>query len=215
MFRQQLRTLGNLATTLNFPLTDWLRKERHRAALIKDMDSTLRDLHVQFNWPWPDQHSNITSPSSGKAANSPPMGNPAPFLSPIESHRRLSQELRQEDLKLSQLSLNDPSPEDNGNDIRRSFSSISEPGDSLYRRSGSNVPDANRRRAMTGGDVEKEIRTLLRATYRSKNFGWTLLLATLLLDLGVTLEVARECEKDSDHRVTFQKYKQMLAHCGR
>ena len=77
MQHHRIRTLGKLASTLNFPLVEWLRKERYRTALITDMMVTFKDLHKQFDWPWTHMSPRRLSEDH---KNSPPLASP---LNPV------------------------------------------------------------------------------------------------------------------------------------
>lgn len=48
-----LRDLGRFAAHLDFNLQGWMGRERLRAARIDDFVATLRELHKQFQWPFP------------------------------------------------------------------------------------------------------------------------------------------------------------------
>ncbi len=48
-----VRDLGRFSAHLDFPLHAWLVRERERAARIEDFPHSLRQLHVEFQWPFP------------------------------------------------------------------------------------------------------------------------------------------------------------------
>lgn len=49
----RLTDLGYFAAHLDFHLVVWLGRERDRAARIDDFVSALKQLHEDFNWPYP------------------------------------------------------------------------------------------------------------------------------------------------------------------
>ena len=48
-----VRDLGRFSAHLDFPLHAWLVRERERAAHIDDFPHSLRQLHAEFQWPYP------------------------------------------------------------------------------------------------------------------------------------------------------------------
>ena len=51
--RRRLRLLASFAAHMEFHLVEWLRRERWRAALVDDLVAGLRQLHHDFQWPYP------------------------------------------------------------------------------------------------------------------------------------------------------------------
>ncbi|XP_043236025.1 guanine nucleotide exchange factor subunit Rich-like [Amphibalanus amphitrite] len=51
--RRRLRLLASFAAHMEFHLVEWLRRERWRAALVDDLVEALRQLHHDFQWPYP------------------------------------------------------------------------------------------------------------------------------------------------------------------
>ncbi|KAH8034831.1 hypothetical protein HPB51_003118 [Rhipicephalus microplus] len=49
----QLRKLGSFAAHLDFPLQNFLEKERLRAAKVEDFVTALKAVHTDFEWPMP------------------------------------------------------------------------------------------------------------------------------------------------------------------
>ncbi|XP_054278779.1 guanine nucleotide exchange factor subunit Rich isoform X2 [Macrosteles quadrilineatus] len=49
----RLGDLGRLSAHLDFPLVGWLARERDRAARVDHFVTALKDLHSDFNWPFP------------------------------------------------------------------------------------------------------------------------------------------------------------------
>jgi len=49
----RIRALGEFSRKLGFPLTQWLPRESHRAAVVGDVAGAFEALHQQFNWPYP------------------------------------------------------------------------------------------------------------------------------------------------------------------
>lgn len=50
---RHLTDLGYFAAYLDFHLVAWLGKERERAARIEDFIRALKQVHEDFNWPYP------------------------------------------------------------------------------------------------------------------------------------------------------------------
>lgn len=50
---RRLVDLGYFAAHLDFHLVAWLVKERERAAIVDDFVKALKQLHEDFNWPYP------------------------------------------------------------------------------------------------------------------------------------------------------------------
>lgn len=50
---RRLTDLGYFAAHLDFHLVAWLVKERDRAARIDDFVKALKQIHEDFNWPYP------------------------------------------------------------------------------------------------------------------------------------------------------------------
>lgn len=57
--------LGYFAAHLDFHLVVWLAKERDRAARVDDFVRGLRQLHEEFNWPYPPAMNISPRTSSG------------------------------------------------------------------------------------------------------------------------------------------------------
>jgi hypothetical protein len=53
MSRRKIRALAKLSQILHFPLGEWMAKERSRSMSISDYRGALRELHLQFEWPYP------------------------------------------------------------------------------------------------------------------------------------------------------------------
>ncbi|KAL1129706.1 hypothetical protein AAG570_012650 [Ranatra chinensis] len=51
--QHKLSDLGRMAATLDFPLVRWLARERHRVAVIENCITALKNLHLEFSWPYP------------------------------------------------------------------------------------------------------------------------------------------------------------------
>lgn len=55
----RLTDLGYFAAHLDFHLVAWLVKERERAARVDDFVASLKQLHEEFNWPYPTVNINL------------------------------------------------------------------------------------------------------------------------------------------------------------
>lgn len=62
---RRLTDLGHFAAHLDFHLVAWLVKERERVARIDDFVNALKQVHEDFNWPYP-----TSSVISSKLTNS-------------------------------------------------------------------------------------------------------------------------------------------------
>lgn len=56
----RLVDLGYFAAHLDFHLVAWLGRERDRAARVDDFVKALKQLHEDFNWPYP-VHADLIS----------------------------------------------------------------------------------------------------------------------------------------------------------
>lgn len=64
---RRLIDLGYFAAHLDFHLVAWLVKERDRVARIDDFVKALKQVHEDFNWPYPTPSAiNSKFTSSGK-----------------------------------------------------------------------------------------------------------------------------------------------------
>lgn len=50
---QRLLDLGHFAAHLDFHPVSWLAREKDRAARVDDFVGALKQLHSDFNWPYP------------------------------------------------------------------------------------------------------------------------------------------------------------------
>lgn len=64
----QLIDLGYMAAQLDFHLVSWLVKERERAAKIDDIVKVLKNVHEDFNWPYPNSSLNSKNNSTGRSS---------------------------------------------------------------------------------------------------------------------------------------------------
>lgn len=64
---RRLTDLGYFAAHLDFHLVAWLGKERDRAARIDDFVKALKQVHEDFNWPYPSPTAILTGSNSGKS----------------------------------------------------------------------------------------------------------------------------------------------------
>lgn len=55
----RLVDLGYFAAHLDFHMVVWLAKERDRAAQINDFVFALKQLHEEFNWPYPIANDSV------------------------------------------------------------------------------------------------------------------------------------------------------------
>lgn len=67
MSARRLTDLGYFAAHLDFHLVAWLGKERDRAARIDDFVKALKQIHEDFNWPYPSPTTVLTGMNSGKS----------------------------------------------------------------------------------------------------------------------------------------------------
>ncbi|XP_022657606.1 RAB6A-GEF complex partner protein 1-like isoform X2 [Varroa destructor] len=69
----QLRKFGHLVAYLDFPLATFLSKERFKAARVEDYPLALKNLHRDFEFPYPSYvpSSDVSSTSSESPTNSP------------------------------------------------------------------------------------------------------------------------------------------------
>ncbi|XP_072379724.1 guanine nucleotide exchange factor subunit Rich [Diabrotica undecimpunctata] len=75
---RRLTDLGYFAAYLDFHLVSWLVKERDRAARVDDFVKTLKQVHEDFNWPYPSSNLPIAKKISVSTPQSPlesPMSN--------------------------------------------------------------------------------------------------------------------------------------------
>ena len=177
LVKQRVRALGRLATSLTFPLVDWLRREKARSAVIKDYKGALGSLHRQFNWPYPEDHADS-------------------FL------HILKQSLGRQSRSISSLV---PSSQTNTTKTRRSTISLA--GGERERQSllVTTAPETSRKsRAKTwylAQDPTRpdrneldEIRMLVQATYSAGCFGWAMLLASMILDVQTLVAIFETSE---------------------
>ena len=69
-----LRDLGRFAAHLDFPLPPWLAREGQRAAKIEDFPYSLKQLHKEFQWPFPppSHHGNRGESPANSNSTDPP-----------------------------------------------------------------------------------------------------------------------------------------------
>ncbi|EDV23434.1 uncharacterized protein TRIADDRAFT_58051 [Trichoplax adhaerens] len=89
----QLRELGLFSAYLDFPLYEWLIKERVHITAIEDFPSCLLKIHKQFDWPFPGNNSESSSDTAKTE----------------EAKKILLEDLTHNALNLRQLSLEDSS----------------------------------------------------------------------------------------------------------
>eukprot|EP00158_Paraphelidium_tribonemae_P008563 Partr_v1_DN28612_c0_g1_i5_m50199 putative protein RIC1 homolog len=202
MMRQKMRKLGKLAQAVNFPLADWLRKERNRSAMITDFSQTFRKLHAEFEWPYPSEtmKSPVSTASDGTSPKLrrntlPPPGSVDDIGSP------------------DGLNMMSKRNQFDSQSIASSFGELPE-SPQLRRRAHSSMSDQLTRRLSHRGDLEDEIRALMTATKLAKCYQWSILLATMVLDLGAVVEILQEARKEEENVDLFERYKAVLLGTG-
>lgn len=197
MSRQLIRTVGRLSDMLNFPLVEWLRKERNRSALIRDLGVTFKSLHAQYEWAYPS----TTSGRHMNSANSIPSpsiiheddaGYASDSVTGTAGSRRATISSGSSVMSRTPSSAEIPKKVETFNQ-----QPMDSPG-TVRRRAKSFVPAFARRRLSHRSNVETEITKMTLATKEAKCYSWTVLLATMLLDVGTVAEVLLQVKKNQD-----------------
>ena len=204
MQKKRIRTLGKLSQVLNFPLANWLYKERYRSAMLTELKAAFKDVHHQFEWPYPKEAKLATA------------------VRKTSSSDRSAAEMQSSQSRRSTFpnALSAGAVEDGTHSLEKSLEASFEEASlnettGNRRRARSMAPgNLNKRRLSYRGDLEEEIRSLITATRLSKCHGWCAILATLLLDVGVVVESLQEARQLPEYQHIFEEYKQALVATG-
>lgn len=229
MQSHRIRSIGSMARAVQFPLIEWLRKERNRTAAISDLPSAFRQLHHQFGWQFPEQSRHqlealkkspfiasspavgseiastaLISPSSMAAGGGPLVGAAA---AAIKNRWRSGSGAGSFSADRNHVKQH-TGPMTAGPVYRRRVFSFISPSAAATSDSGN--CGASRM------EIESEIRFLADACRQARCYAWCILLATMLADIETVMDALQDCsQRDSNlFNWLLEQYRKTIIETG-